>query len=308
MERSIRGVGGVVPLAVLGIRLEAAGPGGSSRGSRPVLRPRAERRCGEDPRTARTAVSRTAGTSTLKPVTSALIWFHVSLRAGPPQTRIVRTSAPAATIPSATCRIANADASRTARVRWPRPCPSARPANAPRCRGIPERRALPGEIGQKHDAAGAGGDVPASSINASVVEAPPRTSSRNQSSARPVAAIAPPTEYMPGSGAIVENEPATSSGRSQYRPKPPAEPPGSIASPGRVMPAPWKLAHASTMPAMTGMPARRPRTDAASGRSSPTIDPAATGGGILPGGSPTAARVEGSGTAAPRPGSSPPAP
>ena len=37
-----------------------------------------------------TAVSRTAGTRTGKPVTSALIWFQVSLRAGPPQARIAR--------------------------------------------------------------------------------------------------------------------------------------------------------------------------------------------------------------------------
>src|SRR5205814_3607528 len=82
-----------------------------------------------------TAVSRTAGTSTVNPVTSALIWFHVSLRAGPPQTRIDPTSTPAATIDSATWRIANADASRIARVRWPRPWPRARPANAPRAVG-----------------------------------------------------------------------------------------------------------------------------------------------------------------------------
>ena len=39
----------------------------------------------------RTAVSSTAGTRTRNPVTSALIWFQASLRAGPPQARIAST-------------------------------------------------------------------------------------------------------------------------------------------------------------------------------------------------------------------------
>ena len=162
-----------------------------------------------------TAVSRTAGTSTGKPVTSALIWFHVSLRAGPPQTRIARTSAPARTISSATWRIAKADASRIARVRWARPWLRASPTNAPRAVGSHRGERSPARYGRKTTPSAPDEMVPASSISASAGVPPPSTSSRNQSRARPVAAIAPPTENSPGSGAIVENEPGTTSGPLQ---------------------------------------------------------------------------------------------
>ena len=45
-----------------------------------------------------TAVSSTAGTATVKPVTSALTSFQNRLRAGPPHTRISVTCTPAASI------------------------------------------------------------------------------------------------------------------------------------------------------------------------------------------------------------------
>ena len=71
---------------------------GSRRWSTRVIAPIAAGRSGCAPIPAApsiagpaTAVSRTAGTATGNPVTSALIWFHVSLRAGPPQTRISST-------------------------------------------------------------------------------------------------------------------------------------------------------------------------------------------------------------------------
>src|SRR6478672_6818377 len=65
----------------------------------------------------RTAVSSTAGTRTGNPVTSALIWFHSALRAGPPHARIAVTRTPASSIGRLTCRIASALASRIDRAR-----------------------------------------------------------------------------------------------------------------------------------------------------------------------------------------------
>ena len=74
---------------------------GSMRWSIAVIAPIAVRRSGcapipTAPRIAepRTAVSRTAGTATRNPVTSALIAFQTSLRAGPPQARISVTRTP----------------------------------------------------------------------------------------------------------------------------------------------------------------------------------------------------------------------
>jgi len=118
-------------------------------------------------------------------------------------------------MPSATCRIANADASTIARTRWPRPWASDNPTNAPRADGSQSGERSPARYGRKRTPLAPGGVAPASASSASVVEEPPRTSTRNQSTARPVAAIAPPTEYRPGSGAIVENDPGTANGRSQ---------------------------------------------------------------------------------------------
>ena len=69
----------------------------------------------------RTAVSRTSGTRTWKPVTSALTPFQNRLRAGPPQTRMAVTSTPAVSIGAATWRMASAEASTIARAMWPRP-------------------------------------------------------------------------------------------------------------------------------------------------------------------------------------------
>jgi hypothetical protein len=162
-----------------------------------------------------TAVSRTAGTATRNPVTSALTWFHVSLRAGPPQTRISVTVAPAARIGSATWRIANALASRIARVRWPRRWSSVSPTNAPRAVGSQIGERSPARYGRNSAPSAPGGVAAASSSRTSVESTPATTWVRNQSIARPVAAIAPPTLKRPGSGAIVEKLPKTSSGRSQ---------------------------------------------------------------------------------------------
>jgi hypothetical protein len=61
-----------------------------------------------------------------------------------------------------------------------------------------------------------------------------------------------------------------------------------MASPARVMPAPWKLAHASTIPATTGMPERSPSVVAASVDRPPTTVPAAIGGAIFAAGIPAA--------------------
>jgi len=47
--------------------------------------------------------------------------FQKALRAGPPQARIAVTVTPAASIGSATWRIASAEASTIARATWPRP-------------------------------------------------------------------------------------------------------------------------------------------------------------------------------------------
>ena len=52
------------------------------------------------------------------------------------------------------------------------------------------------------------------------------------------------------------------------------------------MPAPWKLAHASTRPATTGMPASSRRWSAAAGVSSPRTSPARTAGGTFAAGTP----------------------
>ena len=94
------------------------------------------------------------------------------------------------------------------------------------CR-VPDGRAFAGQVRQEDDAVGAGREVAASSSSRSVVTPPPTTLSRNQSSARPVAAIAAPTLNRPSSGAGVTNAPGTSTGSCQYTPNPPAEPPGS---------------------------------------------------------------------------------
>ena len=115
-----------------------------------------------------TAVSRTSGTATGKPVTSALIRFQVSLRAGPPQARISSTRTPAASIGAATWRMASADASRMARARWPRPCASVRPAKTPRAVGSQIGERSPARYGRKTRPSAPGGVAAASPMSASV--------------------------------------------------------------------------------------------------------------------------------------------
>ena len=163
----------------------------------------------------RTAVSRTAGTRTGKPVTSALTLFQNVLRAGPPQTRMALTRTPAASMGVATCRMASADASTMARAMWPRPWPSVKPARTPRASGSQIGERSPARYGRKTRPSAPGGVAAASPRSASVVIVPPRMSSRYQSSARPVAAIAAPTLNRPASGAGVTNPPGTSTARSQ---------------------------------------------------------------------------------------------
>ena len=69
---------------------------------------------------------------------------------------LVDASRPAARIGSATWRIANADASRIARVRWPAPWSSVSPTNAPRADGSQIGERSPARYGRNSDALGAG--------------------------------------------------------------------------------------------------------------------------------------------------------
>ena len=174
-----------------------------------------------------TAVSSTRGTATPKPVTSALTWFQISLRAGPPHRRSSRIVMPASSMGSATWRNASAEASTMARATCPRRCPSVRPASTPRAVGSQIGERSPARYGRNTSPSAPAGVSATSRSSVSVVTVPPRISVRYQSSARPVAAIAAPTLYRPGSGAGVTNAPGTSTGRSQYTPSPPAVPPGS---------------------------------------------------------------------------------
>ena len=101
-----------------------------------------------------------------------------------PQARIAVTVTPAASIGSATCRMASALASRIERSRW-----RARdPASGRRTRrsaGSQMGERSPARYGRKTTPSAPGGAVAASSSSRSVVTPPPTTLSRNQSSARP---------------------------------------------------------------------------------------------------------------------------
>ena len=81
---------------------------------------------------------------------------------------------------------------------------------------VPDRRALAGEVRQeerRRRRRAGWRPPPRSALRSSRRRR--RSSVRNQSIARPVAAIAPPTLNSPGSGAIVANEPGTLNGSSQ---------------------------------------------------------------------------------------------
>ena len=95
-----------------------------------------------------------------------------------------------------------------ARARWPRPWASVRPAKTPRARRVPDaasarRRGTGGRPGRRRRAASRPPPRGAPPCRSSPATIP----SRNQSSARPVAAIAAPTLYGPASGAGVTNAP-----------------------------------------------------------------------------------------------------
>ena len=198
----------------------AARCGGRS-GSSPRWRPR--RRDARRSRPRRGSPSRAPrsrarpGTATGKPVTSALMAFQASLRAGPPQARIS----------------VHADAGgehRTSRRGgWPAPTPRGSPARGGRGRGpgsgrrtrrarrrVPERRALAGQVREEDQAVGAGrrrGRLARGAPRSSTVAAEDRVAIPVER--RPVAAIAAPTLYRPASGAGVTNAPGTSTGSSQ---------------------------------------------------------------------------------------------
>ena len=122
--------------------------------------------------------------------------------------------------------MASAEASAIARARWPRPWPSVRPANTPRALGLPERRALTGQVRQEDQAVGPRrrcGDLGEEILDRDAPQDAVAVPVERPASV-PIAA---PTLNRPASGAGVTNAPGTSTGRSQYTPKPPAEPPGS---------------------------------------------------------------------------------
>ena len=162
------------------------------------------------------AVSTTRGTATVKPVMSALSRSSPRSRASPPETRSSRTGRPASTIGAATWRRARFAASRTARTRWARPWRRVSPTNAPRAspgpRSATARR--PGTAGRRARRPSGRSPV-ASAMSPGVAAGPrPRTDSRSQSSALPVAFIAPPRNQRPGIGAAAPKTPGMTTGRS----------------------------------------------------------------------------------------------
>ena len=214
MERDIGLVDAVVDRLPLGIRLEPAIDRGHRRGSptgdRRARRRRPRRRSPRPP----AAVSRTRGTSTVNPVTSALIWFQASLRAGPPHARIALHLDPGGEhrlgdVPDRERgRLEDRPGQVRPAVPEREPGEGAAGASGPRAASARRR----GTAGRRGPPRPARSPPPRRSGRRSTME-PPRTSLANQSSAAPVAAIAPPTEYRPGSGAGVVNPPATSIGR-----------------------------------------------------------------------------------------------
>ena len=155
----------------------------------------------------RTAVLSIAGIATGTPSTSALIRAQVSSWLGRPASRSSRSGAPASTSGSATWRSENAAASRTARASCARPC-AERQADERAARPLVEdRRPLAGEVGQEHEAVRAGRDGGRGGRAARRRSSRRPSTARSQSTAAPVAAMAPPTTQRPGSGAGATNRP-----------------------------------------------------------------------------------------------------
>ena len=172
-RRVYAAIGPVVRRAVLGPRLEPRGRCGSSTriaGGDVRAAPRSRPRRGS-PSRGRPSRAR-PGRATGKPVTSALIWFQVSLRAGPPQTRIAVT----------------VDAGREhrrrrrggSRARSPRRSPArggrdrgpgSGPTNAPVASGSQIGERSPARYGRKTRPSAPGGVVAASSSSRSVRDA-----------------------------------------------------------------------------------------------------------------------------------------
>ena len=177
-------------------------------------------------------------------------------------------------------------------------------------RRVPERRALAGEVRQEDDAVGAGrrragllDQAPPSSTP------PPRTSLRNQSSARPVAAIAPPTRVQARAAARSSRtsraRPAAGPSRRRTR-RPRRRGPSRRPARGHAARR-GSSPRRRRCPATTGMPARARGASAASGGQLADDRAGANRRRDLRGGHarPMRARPR-PGTAGPRRGSSPP--
>ena len=156
IELAVRLEQPVVDRRELASRLDPLGDVGHRRDRGRQVRLRARPDGRHDRRTERRRSRARPARATGKPVTSALTAFQNALRAGPPQTRIAVTWTPAASIGVATWRMASADASTIARAMCPRPCAEGQPGEDAARVGVPDRRALAGEIRQEDEAVGAG--------------------------------------------------------------------------------------------------------------------------------------------------------
>ena len=207
----------------------ARGRCGSSPGSRPRRPARAPTATAPRIAEPRTAVSSTAGTSTRKPVTSALIWFQVSLRAGPPQARIaVDRARPAASIgvgdvaDGQRARLEDRPGEVAAAVGQGQAGEHARSRSGPRSASA-RRRGTAGRPGRRRRAA-----WPRPPRGAARSWSRRRRRRRGTSRAPGRSRPSPPRRCTARPAAPASRRrPATSTGSCQYTPNPPAEPPGS---------------------------------------------------------------------------------